>query len=342
MLKALAQLRDHGLPIPRAICRWESENLEMERYVNETIDGVIAQRIRDGAKTKHSVLSGREAASPKAASPKAASPRGASSPGRSPNRRNSSQADATKRLDAVEMFMNTEPPMTPLELRDVVKGLILGGRDTTGVSIMWALYEISKNPDVEARLYQECKDLPIDDPVAFYDAIRKAKYIDAVIRETIRLYSPVPLDAKKAAADDVMPDGTFVGKGWVVVYSPYAMARDTEFWGPDASEWRPSRWMQGELATKEPSPFVYTMFQAGPRICLGKDLALLEAKSCVAMLMHSGVRLRPWEGKVPTVKMGITLSAGEGVPMRVEFVDVQSVPTKAEPAAVAVPHPIFA
>merc|ERR1711939_955346 len=153
-----------------------------------------------------------------------------------------------------------------------------------------------------------------------------------IVRETIRLYSPVPLDAKKAAADDVMPDGTFVGKGWVVVYSPYVMARDTELWGPDASEWKPSRWLDGELAKHEPSPFVYSAFQAGPRICLGKDLALLEAKSCVAMLMKAGVKLRSATDQVPIFKMGITLAAATGnvgLPMRVEFIDVTSAPAEA-------------
>merc|ERR1712137_1024463 len=271
LVKGLAKLHNRGFPIPKFLCKWELEVAAMEKYVNETIDGVIAQRIRDGAKTKYSVTSGKEQASPKAGSPspKVSSPKGGSSPGRSP-KRNSSLLDETKRLDAVEMFMNVEPPLSAVELRDVVKGLILGGRDTTGVSIMWTLYEISKNPNVEARLWQECKDMPTDDPVAFYEATRKSKFLDAVIRETIRLYSPVPLDAKKAAKDDVMPDGTFVGEGWVVVYAPYVMARDKEQWGPDAAEWKPSRWMEGELAVKEPSPFVYSAFQAGPRICLGK------------------------------------------------------------------------
>merc|ERR1719238_1834232 len=51
LVKALAQLRDRGFPIPRFLCKWECEMLEMERYVNETIDDIIAQRIRDGAKT---------------------------------------------------------------------------------------------------------------------------------------------------------------------------------------------------------------------------------------------------------------------------------------------------
>lgn len=205
---------------------------------------------------------------------------------------------------------------------------------------MWALYEISKHPEVEARLYEECRDLNIEDPIVFYDAIKKSKYIDAVIRETIRLYAPVPLDAKKALKDDVMPDGTFVGESWVVVYSPYVMARDKEYWGEDAAEWNPDRWFKGELANKEPSTFVYSMFQAGPRICLGKDLALLEAKSCVAMLMKAGVKLRPWPGsKVPLCKMGITLAA-DGVPMKVEFVDVNNLPP-VDPKPEARPYPIF-
>jgi cytochrome P450 len=319
--KALGGLARKGLPVG-FLCKQEMEIYEMDRYVNECIDEVIAERIRNGPMTKHAVIAeNAEGASPRspsptspgASSPKTASPRASS--------RNSSSLDKTKRLDAVELFMSVKPPMTPLELRDVVKGLILGGRDTTGVTIMWAFYEIGCNPEVEAKLMEEVKDLPVDDPVSFYNSLKGCKLVDAVVRETIRLHSPVPIDAKKAVNDDVLPDGTFVGKGWVVTYSPYVMARDTALWGPDADVWRPERWFEGSLAKSEPSPFVYPMFQAGPRICLGKDLALLEAKSCVALMMRAGVVMRHWpDAPPPKYKMGMTLAVDEkGMPMKVTF-----------------------
>jgi len=323
--KALAGLARKGLPVG-FLCKQEMRIYEMDKYVNECIDEVIAERIRNGPMTKHAVAAEQEAqaaegspSSPTASSPKGSSPKG--SPKAS--RRNSSSTDETKRLDAVELFMSVKPPMSPRELRDVVKGLILGGRDTTGVTIMWTFYEIGCNKDVEAKLMEEVKDLPVDDPVAFYNALKGCKLIDAVVRETIRLHSPVPIDAKKAVNDDVLPDGTFVGAGWIVTYSPYVMARDTELWGPDAEVWRPARWFEGSLAKGEPSPFVYPFFQAGPRICLGKDLALLEAKSCVALMMRAGVQMRLWPGAPPPkYKMGMTLAVDEnGMPMEVTFKD---------------------
>jgi len=312
--KALAKLTRKGLPLG-FLCRSEVEVAEMEEYVNKTIDEVIQVRLKDGAATKYSVLAG-ETASP--GSKPVASPR---SPGRgSPSRRNSSKGDENKRLDAVELFMNVEPPMSLLELREVVKGLILGGRDTTGVSIMWTFYELGCNPEIEKKLRDEVRALPMDSPPEFHDALKKAKYLDAVIRETIRLHSPVPIDAKKAANDDVLPDGTFVGKGYIVTYAPYVMARDEEFWGPDADKWRPERWFEGDLAVKEPSPFVYSMFQAGPRICLGKDLALLEAKACVALMLRAGVSMSLWPGeKEPHYKMGMILAVEDSMQMKVTF-----------------------
>lgn len=187
---------------------------------------------------------------------------------------------------------------------------------------MWTLFELGKNPEIRRKLEVECQSLPAEDPLAFYAALKGCKYVDAVVRETIRLHTPVPLDARKAAKDDVFPDGTFCGKGWVVTFAPYVMARDKEMWGEDAESWRPERWFEGELAKKEPSPFVYSMFQAGPRICLGKDLALLEAKSCVALLVRAGLSFTLWPGEPePRYKMGMTLAVevSRGLKCKVNF-----------------------
>lgn len=131
------------------------------------------------------------------------------------------------------------------------------------------------------------------------------------------------MDVKFAKADDVLPDGTFVGRDWIVMWSAYVMARDVDLWGPDAAKWRPERWLEGDLAKSEPSQYIYTSFQAGPRICLGKDFAILETKAVVALIMHAGVVMRLWPSmgdEKPPYKVGVIMYVAEpGLLMKVTF-----------------------
>lgn len=187
--------------------------------------------------------------------------------------------------------MDVTPKLSDLQLRDVVKNFLVGGRDTTAVTLAFCTYELAHHPEVQAKVRAEVENLPMDDPIAFYKAMGGLRYIDAVVKETIRLHTPVPVDSKVAICEDVLPGGHFVGKDYVMLYCPWVMARDTALWGQDAAEWRPERWLEQKT---EPSLFVWSSFQAGPRTCLGKDLAILEAKAIIALLYNAGVNLDPW------------------------------------------------
>lgn len=117
-----------------------------------------------------------------------------------------------------------------------------------------------------------------------------------------RLYPPIPIEAKCATQGDVLPDGSVVRQGTVVIYSPFVFNRSPKLWGqPD--QFRPERWLQKQsMATAaagekpkltQASPYKFVSFNAGPRsehacekmtscfrVCLGKGIALLEAKVC--------------------------------------------------------------
>jgi len=315
--RRLANLALKGWPLG-FLCGVELEVAKMRKCVDTTLGGIIEQRLKAGALGRSFDINPNGDASPSASTPSRAQ--------KSPKRGSSSKHDATKRLDLLELFMDVKPALSKEALRDVIKSLLVGGRDTTASTLTWAFFEIARNPEIERKCREEVKTLPMDDPSDFYAASKAWTYIDAVVRETIRLHSPVPIDAKHAINDDVLPDGTFVGKGWIAVYSPWVMARDTDLWGPDAATWRPERWLEGTLATQEPSPFVMTSFQAGPRICLGKDLAILEAKAVIAMLMHAGVNMRLWPTMgdgVPKYQMGVTMQvAAPGMLMKVTVDEV--------------------
>ncbi|XP_077250066.1 cytochrome P450, family 704, subfamily B, polypeptide 1 [Tasmannia lanceolata] len=210
----------------------------------------------------------------------------------------------------IELSENPESNLNDKNLRDVVLNFVIAGRDTTATTLSWLIYMIMTHTQVADRLYKELKAfeedrakeekvtlVPCDpkDPKSFnqrmsqfaelltYDSLGKLSYLHAAITETLRLYPAVPQDPKGILEDDVLPDGTRVKAGGMVTYVPYSMGRMEYNWGPDASAFKPERWFK-DGTLQNVSPFKFTAFQAGPRICLGKDSAYLQMKMSLAIL----------------------------------------------------------
>ncbi|KAH0731219.1 hypothetical protein KY290_002248 [Solanum tuberosum] len=102
---------------------------------------------------------------------------------------------------------------------------------------------------------------------------------------TLRLYPAVPVDTKLCFSDDTLPDGSSVNKGDTVSYLPYAMGGMKFIWGDDAEEYKPERWLDGDGFFRPENPFKFTAFQAGPRICLGKEFSYRQMKIFSAVLL---------------------------------------------------------
>ncbi|MCE3216147.1 hypothetical protein HAX54_005079 [Datura stramonium] len=179
---------------------------------------------------------------------------------------------------------------------------ILAGRDTISAALTWFFWLISKHPQVESQILKEISN--ISEGVQYYDEVKnKMMYTQASLAETMRLYPPVPEDIREATEDDILPDGTFVKKGTRVIYHPYAMGRVEKVWGKDWAEFRPERWLNRDAVTGNwifvaKDAYTYPVFQAGPRICLGKEMAFLQMKSLVAAILQ---RFKV----VPVVEQGV-------------------------------------
>nr|ATG29903.1 CYP94P6 [Taxus chinensis] len=176
-------------------------------------------------------------------------------------------------------------------VRDIVISFILAGRDTTSSALTWFFWLVSTHPHVEQQIEREiarlteCKE---EGTSGFsYEELKEMNYLHASICESMRLYPPVPSDTKEALQDDVLPDGTTVRKGTRVSYHPYAMGRMESIWGADCLEFKPERWLKedenenGSFVFVSENAFKYPVFQAGPRICLGKEMAFTQMK-CIA------------------------------------------------------------
>jgi cytochrome P450 len=119
--------------------------------------------------------------------------------------------------------------------------------------------KVSTRPDVEKKIIDEIKAVRSSKNITAetfsFDALRDMNYIHAAITESMRLYPPVPWDTNSCKEDDVLPDGTFVGKGWFVTYSAYTMGRSEDIWGKDCMDFKPERWLDENGVFKPESPF---------------------------------------------------------------------------------------
>ncbi|KAH8818605.1 cytochrome P450 [Flagelloscypha sp. PMI_526] len=174
------------------------------------------------------------------------------------------------------------------------------GFDTTSTSTIMTLHCLAQHPRVQQKLRDELQSINLSD----VPAIEALPYLDAVIREGLRL-NPVARDPIKVALrDDLIPlrvpitlqNGNVIKelpiKAGDVIQIPYlALNMNPHAWGPDAAEFRPERWIDGSLPPKENlphGPYASIMnFTDGPRACIGWHLAIREMKVVIAHLLMS-------------------------------------------------------
>ncbi|XP_022949142.1 cytochrome P450 86A1-like [Cucurbita moschata] len=209
-------------------------------------------------------------------------------------------------------------------LHRIALNFVLAGRDTSSVALTWFFWLVMNHPHVEAKILAEIStvlrqtrgDDPrrwIEEPLMF-DEADKLVYLKAALAETLRLYPSVPQDFKYVVADDVLPDGSFVPAGSTVTYSIYSAGRMKSIWGEDCGEFKPDRWLSpdGDRFEGPKDGYKFVAFNAGPRTCLGKDLAYLQMKS-VASAVLLRYQLAPVPGHRVEQKMSLTLFMKNGL-----------------------------
>jgi cytochrome P450 len=201
-------------------------------------------------------------------------------------------------------------PFSDAYLRDVVMNFLIAGRDTTAILLTWAFYLLARHPEAADRAIDEI-DERVGGRVPTWDDLGQLPYLRAVLDETLRLYPPVPSNFKMAVQDDVLPNGVRVKAGTYVGFNAYTIHRSRQLWGDDADQFVPERWLDRERV-RAMHPFQYFPFLAGPRVCLGMHMALLEAKLLAVMVLQR-FRFRLAPGHVVRPRKAITMPAAHGL-----------------------------
>ncbi|KAF3441690.1 hypothetical protein FNV43_RR15605 [Rhamnella rubrinervis] len=222
--------------------------------------------------------------------------------------------------DLLSRFMRTVKDDT--YLRDIIISFLLAGRDTVASTLTSFFWVIANHPEVELAIRVEADRVigPSYERLTSFEQMQELHYLQAAIYESMRLYPPIQFDSKFCLNDDVLPDGSFVKRGTRVTYHPYAMGRIEEIWGSDCLEFKPERWLKDGVFLPE-NPFKYPVFQGGLRVCLGKEMALVELKSvALSFLRRYHIELvepchtpRFSPGLTATFSSGLKVLVGERV-----------------------------
>jgi len=229
-------------------------------------------------------------------------------------RRNSNFSERTDLLSRYLSSLDTDgKPFSDTYLRDIVLSFIIAGRDTTAQLLTWSFYLLSQNLDKEAKLIEEI-DRTLNGSLPDYNSIKNMPYLEAVLNETLRLWPPVPFEQKVPTEDDTLPNGVFIPKGTIILWSNHVLGRLKEYWD-NPEQFQPERWFN-EKGTKIPKPAAFIPFLAGPRSCLGQTMAMMEAKILTCLILQK-YQLRLFPGFEVNYTITITLKAKDGMKMNV-------------------------
>jgi cytochrome P450 len=170
--------------------------------------------------------------------------------------------------------------MSDRQLRDENVTLYLAGHETTANMLLWTFYLLSCTPVVCDRLEQELDALP-EGPPSLAD-LKELEYAPMVLSEALLLYPPAWTIARNVINDDEVC-GYRVTGGSFVLLSPFITQRLEEFW-PEPGKFDPQRFSATNVRGRH--RFAWFPFSAGPRVCIGKQFAMLEAQLILAQVMR--------------------------------------------------------
>ena len=177
------------------------------------------------------------------------------------------------------------PEFDQAQAIDELKQYLWAGTETTALTLAWAMYETSKNPEAAARIRAEGEAVYGDrEPTAAdYSAL---SYTRAVIQETMRLYPPIWGLMRTASKPDEI-DGKEIKAGDRIMMFAYGVHHNPKYW-EDPEDFKPERFM-GD-AVKKRVPYTYIPFGGGKRSCIGGAMSQVENTLALSILLR---RFRP-------------------------------------------------
>ncbi|CAL9225081.1 unnamed protein product [Arabidopsis halleri] len=176
--------------------------------------------------------------------------------------------DANKetKSDLVDKLLTIQSDKSALKL--IIWDMFLAGTATSLSFLEWAMTELMRHPKAMKKLQEEIRSSSPQDLYVTEKEAEKMNYLQAVIKEALRLRPPAPLLVPRVLSEDVTLKGYNIPAGTQVIVNAWAIQRDTTTWGIDAEEFRPERHLDSNLDFQG-QDFKFIPFGSGKRICPG-------------------------------------------------------------------------
>ena len=213
-------------------------------------------------------------------------------------------------VDVLRRAREAEPALLRTsEWQYQLMALLIAGHETTAVGLTWTWYLLAQHPSAAERLTREV-DEALAGRAPTRDDLAALSWCDAVFKEALRLYPPVPI-IPRMAYEEFTLGGYAVAPGTVILICPWVTHRDDRFFA-EAERFRPERWLDGP----DPQRYSYLPFSAGPRTCIGQGFATTESILAIARISQD-YRLDLAAGEPPRPAPWVGLRPHNGMPMLV-------------------------
>ena len=211
-------------------------------------------------------------------------------------REESERRGGERRRDVLSLLLEAQrgdgEPMSDQELRDQLLTMLVAGHETTATELAWSFERILRHPEVVDRIRAEIET-------------GETAYLDAAIKETLRVRPVVPITARKLTVPFALGGRTYP-EGTVLMPCIYLLHRNPDIY-PDPEAFRPERFLESP-----PPPYGFIPFGGGVRRCLGAAFALVEMRA-VMQTVFSRVHLRVGSPRAERItRRAFTLSPGRG------------------------------
>ena len=204
--------------------------------------------------------------------------------------------------------------MAPTQIRDEVLTLLLAGHETTANALAWTFFLLADAPEVDGKLRSEL-DQVLGGRAPTVDDLPRLPYLAMVVQESMRLYPPAWAISRAVIADDEIM-GYLIPAGSNVLLSQWVTHRHPDFWN-DPNRFDPERFSPDAIAQRP--RYAYFPFGGGPRLCIGEQFALVEARLILASVLQN-YRLRLAQDHPVEPEPLVTLRPRDGILMTLEAV----------------------
>ncbi|CAK9145875.1 unnamed protein product [Ilex paraguariensis] len=197
---------------------------------------------------------------------------------------------------------------------DNCKNIYFAGHESTAVAASWCLMLLALHPEWQARVREEVAQV-CQDGVVDADSLPKMKTVTMVIHEALRLYPPAAFVSREALEETqighiIVPKGVCL---WTLIPT---LHRDSEIWGLDSNEFKPERFVNG-VSNACKVPQAYVPFGLGPRLCLGRNFAMVQLKVVLCLIISKfSFSLSPSYRHCPAYRM--IVEPGQGVQILIQ------------------------